>query len=238
MLPTEEVLMTCLTQENAIIENEECSLPPFALDCTLEMHNEMTLSDKAKALFVDFCIPLDETLRFVNEGSDTINCEIIEKEYIIGPVHHIFGINSPDCQVNCARGERSMIHLKCNQFDISLHLNVQLDLNVVFGAQNEYNTNFRVDSYLSSTSSLGKIFSMKLDNLTGEIDEQFTALNPDRVTKHASIELNGKHFEDVISNEDYLPQNPAFENIERIYISERVGLVAVRDSLGVLWRKV
>ena len=102
--------------------------------------------------------------------------------------------------------------------------------------QNQYIRSSYTISAFSNDNSRQTVFSLPIEDYNDE------PIIPDttRIRYHEEVVLNNSTYTGIYSNENLIPGVNAtgLNRKEKIYFDPQKGLVAVRDSLGILWTKV
>jgi len=188
------------------------------------------LSEKSKDLFNEFCFGPKSQIVFKDQNGNQLISIVDEQKFVTTRSSITTNFTSPDCKTICLDSEQAVWGIESKRFA----LEISLGLNINFDATEEYSddkiqTTFVV--WAKEGNSKQAIFIFPIAN-----GENFDII-PDttNIRLHKTIEINGETFTNVYSNEN-LNVNGLIRK-EKVYFSKALGLIAVRDSLGILWLK-
>ena len=206
-------------------------------DCEMLYQGSSSLSDGAKAQFNNFCPGINSTLTFENSNNVVLFGFLTEKTFETD----IFSIKRySKCQHFCLDNENAKIILVSDKFSLRINLLTSLThtINSMVEIIPESQTVYSILAFTKNQetgSSVGQqIFELPIEDSNNE-----PVVDPDttHIRFHETINLNNTTYSNVYSNENN-------ENVtgntrkEKVYFNQEIGLIAVRDSFGMLWTKV
>jgi hypothetical protein len=219
----------CLTNKIAKLTQNDCKAISGSI-CEHIYIGSKKLSVKSKNLFNDFCFGPKSQIIFKDHNGNQLISIVDEQKYVTSRSAISTNITSTDCKTICLDSEEVVWGIKSERF--TLEINLVLIIN--FDITQEYlddkiQTSFVI--WAEEGNSKQAIFILPIAN-----GENFEII-PDTtyIRLHNTIEINGETFTNVYSNEN-LNVNGLIRK-EKVYFNKTLGLIAVRDSLGTLWRK-
>ncbi len=236
------------TMEDPATETSSKCLDGFELDvrlgncqteyngeCILTYIGSSVLSTESKSNFINFCLELDSTFSFVNDQDKRLECKVTEKTYET-LVHSITKYSEP-CEEFCMDNEGAEIIYRSDRFSLRIELIRVLtrELNNMNEWVYEPATIYAIKAIFDIQENGGSK-SQFLFQLPIEDKNYDPILDPDttRIRFHESISLNNLSYSNVYSNENKEIGN-GYTRKEKVYFNVEEGLIAVRDSFGVLW---
>lgn len=224
--PEECLIMKTYDKEDAACESR------ISQNKDLDYLGQKGLSETSKLSFIEFCYSINTELSFFDSIGNSINGRIISKEYKSGNTLATT-FNCPECVDSCLDNERARLVIESEYFNIRIDLVTRISNSLPFSNKEEPVTTYVIWSTKNQSSQA--IFTMDFEN---HLDE---SILPDSsfIKFHQKIRLNDNDYFDIYSNESVFMNDrvKGIERNERIYLSLQNGLIAVRDSLGILWTK-
>ncbi len=216
---------------NQLVEDGNLDCTDINNFCETELLGELKLSQSMKERFVDYCLSQNSFIKFKNEEGTSLPVEIKSKRYTTNRSILTLSPGNLDCKNYCLENEVAHINLECSRFnlDVSLFSHIKLNFDPQNEPQPQLTGSANIMARLGNTAQT--VFSMHLEDANGMEIEQDTF----SIRFHPSITLNGQTFSDIYSNENN--NSTSLFRKEKIYFDPNVGLIAVRDSLGVLWSR-
>lgn len=225
----EEILNNeCLTDFEIEQATNNCDSTLLSQNCDILYLGPKSLSENLKSDFKDFCNSVDTELIFEDSNGNT-NLGIIQEKKFYKDSYLISShFSNPDCEGACLSNEEAYVILQSDKFSLKIMLLTGLNI----GFNGEYSNENIVSKF--SIWALNEnirqlIFEIAVENY---LDEQINT-DTSYVRYHENITLNDKDYSGIYSNENNNVNGLIFK--EKVYFDLKGGLVAVRDSLGVLW---
>jgi hypothetical protein len=220
----------CLTEINIDKVSGTCEMNLVNSNCELVDIGTKELSENIKSKFVDFCNDLNSELTFYDSIGNTINARISEKEFKSGNYNVSLNFNSPNCENYCLNNEEASIIISSSKFTIEVVLYTGINFNTSTENLNELiETGYAIWAIKGNSKQV--IFQLPIeDHLNQEIIPDTSYIR-----FHEEIELNNTNFNDIYSNENNFANGLVRK--ERVYFNKEIGLVGIRDSVGILWTK-
>ncbi len=227
----------CLS-DMEVSENEifSCDSPPSFEHCELIYLGKRELSAFAKEHFKDFCSKINSEVEFVDKNGLKLRCSVFHKDYNEGAHTLISNSNdSTNCKRFCLDSEDASISLISDRFTLDVYLQLGVSVTTVMSQDSKDIAETRFSIFARNQNLGQQIFSVPLLDTN---DELISA--PDTIAigvrYHTDVLLNNKRYSDIYSNENRGEIN-GLTFKEKIYFHRENGLIAVRDSLGVLWTR-
>ena len=180
----------------------------------------------AKLNFKDFCRDEHEPIIFKDSNDVLLSVNVSDKLYEQGYWFQ-YNSNGGECESFCLDIERAELILESDRFGLYIILQ-------------SYHTSLSEDPFRSTETgyrifAAGENGNQSIFSL-GFLDHEDNFIFPDttrRIKYLKEFKPHGNSYEEVFTNEEYT--TPTLKRKEVVYFSLDDGLVAVRDSLGVLW---
>jgi len=217
--------------ENQIAEDGFLDCSVLNNSCPTELLDQFNLSQSMKQRFPDYCLAENNVINFEDAQGETLSVLIKSKRFSKNRAILTLSPGNFDCQNFCMENEIATMELECSRFslDINLWNNIKLEFDQTGEPNPKPIGEANIMAKLGNTKQT--VFSMILE------DEEGMTIEPDTfsIRHHSNIQLNGNVYTDIYSNEN----NNATSLLrnEKVYYDPNLGLVAVRDSLGVLWSR-
>jgi len=227
----EDLTGPCLSETSVEFSNTSCESNFSNDDCEVIHIGSKDLSENVKTDFVDFCNTTESELLFEDPDGNTITCYILEKSFRKNVYQIVSNFNTADCKRYCLDNEEAVVVLASDKFSLRIVLVTGLEFGINdMNSEEKINTSFSIFAMKENTRQI--IFDLPVEDFFDE------PIVPDTTTirHHESITLNNSSYTDVYSNENNL-NTPGLERKEKVYFHSKNGLIAVRDSLGVLWTR-
>ena len=234
----EDVELECLSGFENEVVNLFCNDPEID-SCEYLYAGIQHLSDYAKESFIDFCFPLDSEVVFEDSSGEEVICDVVRKRYRNGSSSISTAVGAPVCRRYCLDNQKASIELKSGKF--------HLEISVLTYLSGSADTEEELKTNVETRFQIASCFEEVIGNVTSRTHNSFfflpiedfnqNVIIPDasEISYHESIVLNGVSYEDVYSSE--VPQISNSKVREDVYFNVDLGLIAVRDSLDVLWTK-
>jgi len=206
--------------------DENCIEIFSEVDCEVIHVGQKPLPEELKVYLPEYSNPINTLLLFEDENNNELAVEITNKTFKESITTRYTSIIPPNCKGYCLDNEIAKVFLQSDVFSLELALTTHFQgLIDEIDPNNNIGTGFLV--YGKTKNSISIIFNLPIANFEDQLIEH----TPDQITFHENIELNGNNYANLFSNE-----NRTFGD-EKIYLDLDNGLIAVRDSLGVLWTR-
>ncbi len=218
----------CLNEITINESNESCESAFINQGCEVIHIGSKSLSDNIKSDFVDFCNFLGSELTFVSSNGNLTIGIIQKREFNTGTAVISTGFNTPNCVNYCLENEEALIELRSDRFSLRLVVNTGLNFGIdSTNASEEVVSGFTIWSVYENTRQV--IFQIDVENYFDE------PILPDTTYAryHNNVTLNNTNYTELYSNENNNANGLVRK--EKVYFHPKNGLIAVRDSLGVLW---
>jgi len=230
IIPPSTTPPVCLDEMVLSVGSSNCSNLLFGNNCQKFFADKKGIPNEFKSYFSDFCNPLESVINFKNEEGKTIEARVEEKKYETDSYAIVASYGEPDCKLFCMENEVATIVLASEKF--SLEINFLTGLNDDINEDNlDENFSLRYSIFAKFKNTAQHIFSLEVANAANELVEPDTSY----IRYHENIELVGSIYSNIYSNENL--DVPGLVRKEKVYFHNTDGIIAIRDSTGVLWRK-
>jgi hypothetical protein len=228
---TEQIDYMCLDEAIIVETTNTCESANLNGACSIFYAGKKALSSQLKSQFIDYCIPENNRILFEDSLGNTTAGRIDYKYYRTGNSTTYTNPFSSSCIGYCLENEEATTVIDSEKFSLRISLNSRLrGLIDTTDINKNIFCGFSIFAQKENTSQF--VLGIDVENYLEEFIEPISSTT---YTFHDSIVLNDASFLDVYSNQDFSPMG--LERKEKVYFSVKEGVVAVRDSIGVLWTK-
>lgn len=220
----------CLVNKIPRLSPNDCNSINGNSHCEYNYIGSKRLSEKSKSFFTDYCKGLNSIITFKNQNGNELLCTVDEHRFVTSRAAISTNYTSNDCKTYCLNTVEATWGITSERFalEINLLLNINYDINAQY-LDDKINNSFII--WAKERITQQSIFIMPIEDAKGN------EIIPDTtfIRLHKTIMLNGETYTNVYSNEN-LKANGLIRK-EIVNFNKSLGLIAVRDSLGTLWRK-
>lgn len=196
--------------------------------CAVEFTGDFELNEYSKTFQHQYCEPIGTTIRYKNEKGEIREMTIIKKMYQKSNAIYNSAVRCPEDSTKfvgyCIDFERLDIWIKSDQGNLDITLSVHTKPDLRNPGPDRVGDFLEISRKLEN--KLVSVVSFVIDKRTLSYEEEPLQVHLDK------IELMGRVFEDVITNDVSLFPNP---KLFKYYINAAAGLIGFVDSDGVLW---
>lgn len=219
----------CLTETTISVSNDVCNPPAVGQDIDYVHVGSKSLSETSKADFVDFCFALGSDIGFSDANGNSTTANIRRKEFNT-LAYEVTRYQSSGITEYCLESEEAFTELSSEEFTLRINLvagfNAGIDTATV---RENITTGYFIWAFNENARQV--IFDIDVEDYLDEAIESDTSY----VRYHDEIILNGTNYTELYSNENNYGNGLGRK--EKVYFHPKDGLIAVRDSLGVLWTR-